>query len=140
MKTPDQKQNSKPEKHNIKEVMLFENRTTELLQAIALKLSKYVKSFQLMRDDNFVKREDRTTNDIHLFLELKNGKYFHLRSYTRHMLDMNEIPKDEIFLTGYIKESISQSGGEHSFRQSWYQWNPEVIVSEIVTQNPTLFQ
>lgn len=121
MKTPDQRQNQKPEKHSVKEVMLFEGRITELLQSIAVKLSGYIKSFQLMRDNNFIKREDRTTNDIHLFLELKNGKYFHLRSYTRHMLDMKEIPTDEIFLTGYVKESISQSGGEHSFKQSWYK-------------------
>jgi hypothetical protein len=136
MESPDQ--NLK--KHSIKEVMLFESKITELLQAIAAKLSRYVKSTQFMRDNNFIRREDRTTNDIHLFLELKNGKYFHLRSYTRHMLDMNTIPTDEIFLTGYVKESISQNGGEHSFKQGWYQWNPDTIANEIIIQNPELFK
>ena len=48
--------------------------------------------------------------------------------------------KDEIFITGYRKTSVSQTGGEHSLKQGWYIWDPEIISQEIETQNPTLFQ
>ncbi len=119
--------------------MLFENRIASLLFAVASKFSGKVKSTQLMSDDNFVHRRDRTTNDIHLFLELKNGQYFHLRAYTRHMLDMGGIPEDKIFLTGYIKTSVTQIGGDHSLKQGWYTWDAEAIASEVISQNEGLF-
>lgn len=139
METPEQYQGDKKDKHGIDEAILFENHISELMFAIASKLSKKIVSFQAMRDDDFVHRKDRTINDIHIFLGLKNGQYFHLRAYTRHMLDMDEIPKEEIFLTGYIKSSISHTGGEHSFRQGWYKWDAECIAREILEQNSSLF-
>lgn len=140
MKTPDHHSAPTLEKHDVKEIMLFENRISDLMFAIASKFSGKTKSTQLMRDDDFVHRRDRATNDIHVFLELKNGQYFHLRAYTRHMLDMGDIPKDRIFLTGYKKSSVSQTGGEHSLRQDWYIWDAETIANEIISQNEELFR
>ena len=138
MKTPE---HSDPTlvKYDTREIILFENRISDLMFAIASKFSGRVKTTQLMRDDDFVHRRDRTTNDFHLFLELKNGQYFHLRAYTRHMLDKGKITEDKILLTGYTKSSVSQTGGEHALRQGWYSWNAEAIANEIVSQNEEIF-
>jgi len=122
--------------NRIKEAVLLEGKTADLMLAVT-PLIKNVKSFQLMRDNDFSKRKDRNINDIHIFFELKNGKYFHLRAYTKYMLDTGV--KDKVFLTGYIKPSVEQFGGEHSLRQGWYEWNPIEIASEVISQNPTLF-
>lgn len=122
--------------NRIKEAVLLEGKTADLMSAVA-PLIKSVKSFELMRDNDFSKRKDREINDIHLFFELENGKYFHLRAYTRYMLDTGV--KDKVFLTGYIKSSVNQVGGEHSLRQGWYEWNPTEIANEVMLQNPTLF-
>ena len=137
MKTPDR---PNTEKYSMKEIMLFEGQISELMFKIGSLLSRKIKNFQVTNDDNFKHRRERKTNDIHLFFELKNGQYFHLRTYTRHMLDTGRTPRDQIFLTGYIKPSISQTGGQHSFRQGWYRWNPEIIAQEIIAQNPGLFE
>lgn len=117
----------------------LENLTSNLLLNIALKLAGKYKTFQLMKDDNFVHRKDRTSNDIHLFLELEDN-YFHLRSYTRHMLDHSLKVKDNyIFLTGYQKKDIELNGGKHSFRQDWYKRDADTIAKEIIYQNQRLF-
>ena len=139
MKPPDHTSRPDEAKHDVREVMLFENRISELMFATAVKLTGKVKSFQFMRDDDFVHRRDRTTNDIHVFFELKNGQFFHLRAYTRHMLDMEKIPDTTILLTGYIKSSVSHTGGEHALRQEWYPWDAETIANEITNQQPELF-
>lgn len=135
MKSSEPNSELSSEEYAAREIMLFESRISDLMFTVASKFSGKVKSIQLMRDDDFVHRRDRTTNDIHVFLELKNGQYFHLRAYTRHMLDMGKIPEDRIFLTGYLKSSVSQTGGEHSLRQDWYIWNAEAIANEITRQN-----
>lgn len=143
MNTPNQHSEAPITKHSTQEIMLFENRIESLMFTTASKLTGKVKSFQLMRDDNFVHRRDRTTNDIHIFFELNNGQFFHLRAYTRYMLDMEEIPTDKIFLTGYKKPSVSQTGGEHAFKQDWYPWDPEAIANEVLSQmknSPQNFQ
>jgi len=130
---------SEPPKHETKDIMLFEQQIAALLFSVAAKFSGKIKSFQMMRDDDFVRRKDRTTNDIHLFFELNNEQIFHLRAYTRHMLEVGEIPKDRIFLTGYQKPSIAQTGGEHSLNQAWYKWDSDLIAQGIIAQNPSLF-
>ncbi|MEI6588055.1 MAG: hypothetical protein WCO05_03850 [Candidatus Moraniibacteriota bacterium] len=139
MEGPELYLKSVKEKHSAKETLLFENRISDLMFVIMSKLSKRVKSVQVMKDDNFVHRRDRTANDIHVFFELKNGQFFHLKAYTKHMLDMDDIPVKKIFLTGYVQSSISQIGGKHSLKQGWYEWSDEVIASEIVAQNQALF-
>ena len=130
---------SEIQKHTVQERILFENRIEDLMMGVAGKLSGKVRSIQMMRDDNFVHRRDRKTNDVHAFFELSNGQYFHLRTYTRHMLDMDTVPSDKILLTGYTKAGIAQIGGTHSLKQDWYQWDADTIASEVVRQNPSLF-
>jgi hypothetical protein len=129
-----------PDKNSSLEIIQFENKIADLMLAIGVKFSSKIVNFQVKRDADFVKRKDRQTNDIHLFFQLKSGRYFHLRAYTRHMLDINKTSTDKIFLTGYLKSSVDNEGGEHSFRQAWYEWNPETVSEEIEKQNPTLFQ
>lgn len=116
----------------------LEAKVSNLFSDIGSRLSPLVKSMTLMTDDNFVHRRDRTSNDIHLFLELKNGKVLHLRAYVRHMLE-TEIQDNGIFLTAYLKDQIEQTGGAHSLRQGSYNWSAEEIVEEIKKQNPDLF-
>jgi hypothetical protein len=125
---------------NSLEIIQFENKIADLMLNIGVKFSNKIVNFQIKRDADFVKRKDRQTNDIHLFFQLKGGRYFHLRAYTRHMLDTTRDSTDKIFLTGYLKSSVDNEGGEHSFKQGWYEWNPEIISDEIEKQNPTLFQ
>lgn len=139
MERPDQYSDLERSKHTIAEIMLFDSRISNLMFEIGSRLSAKVVSIQIMRDDDFVHRRDRTSNDIHMFCELKNGQYFHLRVYTRHMLDMDEIPTNTIFLTGYIKELRSQIGGNHSLKQNWYEWDADIIADQIITQNPLFF-
>ena len=130
-----------PDKNSNLEIIQFENRIADLMFAVGVKFSKKVTSFEVKRDDDFIHRKDRQNNDIHLFFQLKNGRYFHLRAYTRQMLDVNKkTATDKIFLTGYLQSSVDNEGGEHSFRQAWYDWNPETVSEEIEKQNPTLFQ
>ncbi len=71
MKTPNQYREIFERRRDIKEVMLFERRIGELMFSIASKLVDKVKSFQLMKDDDFVHRRGRTANDIHIFFKLK---------------------------------------------------------------------
>jgi hypothetical protein len=125
-------------KNNAKEVMIFESKISQIMISIASKLAGKVKSFQLMTDTDFPVR-NRTTKDVHIFFELKNNQYFHLKAYTKHMLDIKGTKTDQIFLTGYLKPAITQDDGVHSLRQTWYEWNPEVIANEILEQNPGLF-
>lgn len=95
---------------------------------------KYI-SFQLMRDDDFMHRRDRHFNDIHLFLELNGRGYFHLKGYTRHMLEHPElIASQRVYLTGYLKSNISKVGGTHSLRQDWYKRDPKKIAEQIIVQ------
>jgi len=117
----------------------LEQRASELFLDIAVSLIQRIASFQLLRDDLFVHRRDRTSNDIHLFLELRHGGYFHLRSYTRHMLSFPHLSKDALFLTGYRKRNIELEGGTHSLRQEWYPCDFTILSQEIVSQNEDLF-
>lgn len=96
-----------------------------------------------MKDNNFVKRRDRISNDIHLFIQLKTEGYFHLKGYTRHILSIDNLRNKynkQIFLTGYYKDNISHTGGKHSFEQKWYKEEPHIIANEIISQNPKLFE
>ena len=118
----------------------LESVTADLFAKIGAQLSGKCQSFQLLRDDDFNHRRDRDSNDIHLFLELLNSGYFHLRAYIRHMLQNKEkIKSGELFLTGYYKDEISLHGGQHSFRQGWYSADGNQIAIEIEMQNPHLF-
>ncbi|MFC1749001.1 hypothetical protein ACFL2V_09375 [Pseudomonadota bacterium] len=118
----------------------LETRLTDLFYDICIKLTKRVVSFQVMPDDYLVHRRDRTSNDLHAFLDLNDGRIFHLRAYTRHMLDAPEnLEEGRVMLTGYLKDSVQLTGGTHSFKQKWYDWDAEFIAQEIVAQNPELF-
>ena len=128
-------------KEYLKNAIILENKSKNLFVEIMAKISNHVKSVTIMSDDNFTHRKDRVENDIHLFLELHNGKYFHLRSYVRFMLTALEIvEQDKIFLTGYLKNSVTQNGGTHSFKQTWYNLNSENIFEEILNQNNKYFR
>lgn len=121
-------------------ILTLENMATDLFQNVAGNLSKKVKSVQLMSDDNFVHRRDRTSNDIHLYLELLQGGFLHVRSYTRHMMTQHDkVNEGMIFLTAYRKNSIELVGGTHSLRQDWYKCDPNIVSYEITSQNPDLF-
>lgn len=135
----DESEISHLEKYSTKEIMLFENKISDLFFEIAAEFTGNVKSTQMMRDDDFVHRNDRKTNDIHLFLELKDGNYFHLRAYTRHMLEAGQTSGGQIFLTGYEKNGVDQTGGNHTLKQDWYEWDAKTIVQEIIKQNPEKF-
>ncbi len=125
--------------NELKASLELESMATLLFQRVAAQLQGRFISLQLMNDDNFVHRRDRTSNDIHLFLELPQT-YFHLRSYTRHMLlAPTQVADGKIFLTGYTKQQITLTGGNHSLEQKWYHRDPVMISQEIIRQNPTLF-
>ena len=124
----------------IKEAVLLESKLKHLFVDISSNFVGKIISFQLMRDDDFVHRRDRIENDIHMFFELKNGEYFHLRGYTRFMLTALELVKEgKIFLTGYRKNTITHNGGEHSFKQKWYENDANKIADEIISQNLDIF-
>ncbi|MEK6961247.1 MAG: hypothetical protein AABX47_08820 [Nanoarchaeota archaeon] len=124
----------------IKRALELESLATNLFLRVAANLQGRSKSVQLMRDDNFAHRRDRTSNDIHLFIELISGGYYQLRSYTRHMLHHpDKVDAGEIFLTGYRQDEILQVGGIHSLRQDWYPSDAEFIAREVISQNPDIF-
>lgn len=125
---------------NIEQILLLESKLADLFWRISIKLNGTYKSVQLMRDDNFVHRKDRTSNDIHAFFELRNREYFHLRGYTRHMLEHPQLSAKKVFLTGYRKNDIELVGGIHSLEQKWYELNPSIIANQIREQNLNLFQ
>ena len=127
--------------NEIKNAMLIERHLSDLFFEIGIFLKKRSKSFQLLNDDNFTPRRDRTSNDIHLFVELKGGKYFHLRGYTRHMLDNIEEYKtsNKVFLTGYLKDKIELTGGKHIILQTWYDNNSKIIADSIFQQMSEYF-
>jgi len=131
-------QDTPQDKDGLKETLELEARITSLFHSVGVKISPYVKSYMLMADDNFVNRRDRTSNDIHLFLELRDGQVFHLRAYTRHMLDTGEQEKG-VFLTAYLNDKVTHTGGVHSLRQASYPWDAEAVFQEILKQNPGLF-
>ncbi len=139
MNLPSQPDDSAAQKYSPLEVISFENKLSELLLGVGIKMAGKIKSWQPMSDDQFVHRRDRTSNDLHLFLELKDGKFFHLRAYTRYMLDTRSAGADKVFLTGYQKDTVAQTGGVHSLKQDWYSWDSEAICQEILRQNPGLF-
>ena len=66
---------------DVRNRILLENKVTNLFRGVVSELIGRYQSFQLMLDDNFVHRRDRTSNDVHLFLELDINQYFHLRAY-----------------------------------------------------------
>ena len=139
MEKPKDSQELTLDKPNIKEIILLENRVSELLFTVGSRLISQIKSIQIMRDDYFFHRRDRKINDMHVFLELYDGQYFHLKVYNRHMLDLSDIPTDKVLLTGYINPRISHVGGTHKLRQGWYPADAYTIVDEIISQNPELF-
>ena len=125
---------------DVRNRILLENKVTNLFRGVVSELIGRYQSFQLMLDDNFVHRRDRTSNDVHLFLELDINQYFHLRAYVRHMLKcLDVVDQGKILLTGYYKDEVKLIGGEHSFEQKWYECQPNVVAEEIITQNPQLF-
>ena len=71
---------------NMMEVIKLESRVQDLFRDVFCKLTGKVISVEFKIDDSFTHRRDRKTNDIHAFFEIKPRGYFHLRSYTRHML------------------------------------------------------
>lgn len=139
MNTPSRPDDNESPKYHQKDIIVFENKLSDLFFAIGTKLAGKVQSFQTVTDDHFVHRRDRTANDIHLFLELKNGKLFHLRGYTRHMIDTKTLDSNKVLLTGYYKDAATQTGGVHSLKQDWYPWDPNLITQAIEFQNPELF-
>ncbi len=120
------------------EIIRFEQSIGDFFFDVAVHLSGRYVSVQVLKDDHFVHRKDRMTNDIHAFFELYNSGYFHLRAYVRHMLDHPETV-DSLFLTGYRKTGISHSGGAHALHQRWYPRDPAAVADEILVQNPHLF-
>ena len=126
--------------NRIRKAIELESIATQLFQNVAASLSSKSQSWQLMRDDSFSKRRDRIGNDIHLYLELLKGDYFHLRAYTREMMfHSGLVDSGMILLTAYRKPEIKLNGGKHSLRQGWYNCEPELVVQEILPQNQDIF-
>jgi hypothetical protein len=121
------------------EIKLLESRLADLFFELPVPLKGTYRTFQVMLDDNFNHRRDRTSNDVHIFFELHEGGYFHLRSYTRHMAQNLAFAKDRVFLTGYRKLEVTLNDGEHSLRQDWYSWEAISLAKEISMQNPDIF-
>ena len=117
----------------------LENSITQLMFEISSRMWRLVQSSQLMRDNDFIRRKDRTENDIHAFFELRSWKIFHLRAYVRFMLEIKHPWDNQVFLTGYLKKTININKWQHSFRQQWYNMNASDISEEMQKQNPTLF-
>lgn len=127
--------------NQITQVISLENLISNLFFDIASDLSGTYVSVEFLKDDNFNHRRDRISNDIHAFFELYNKGYFHLRSYTRHMMDNHDmVESGNIFLTGYRKDKVELFGGAHSLRQDWYINDSKLISFEIISQNPDLFK
>ncbi len=120
--------------------LMLQAKLAELFSNVGAHLVKRGVSVQVLLDDNLQPRRDRIVNDVHLFLELHDGTYFHLKAYTSHMLQVeNEMTRGKVFLTGYHQESIHMGGRRHALRQDWYPFDDQQIAEEVIQQNPTLF-
>jgi hypothetical protein len=108
--------------------------------AIMEKAPKKVHSSRVVLTDHLQHIRDRSENDVHLFLELHNGKVFHIKIYLAHMIRTDPSSLNvQVMLTAYQQDTITLHGGEHSLRQGWYPWNATNIAQSIVEQNPDLF-
>lgn len=128
------------EDDEIMKALTLQAQLSELFSNIGAHLVKKGVSVQIFLDDHLQPRKDRMSNDVHLFLELQDGTYFHLKAYTGHMFQVgNETTKGKVFLTRYHQQSVHIGGRDHALRQDWYEWDGPKIAEEIVKQNPSLF-
>ncbi|MBI5872035.1 hypothetical protein HZB88_03030 [archaeon] len=124
---------------DIHEMQELEYKLGELFTETAIKLKGH-KSMQLMRDNDFGKIREREVNNVHLFLELTDVLYFHLKADLNHMkFFLEQVRSGEIFLTGYLKDSVAKHGGEHAFSNQWYRSDALYIAQQIAEQNPSYF-
>jgi len=124
---------------DIDEIQNIEYKLAELFTQTAILLTGH-KSMQLMRDNDFGKIRERKINNIHLFLELSDNLYFHLKGDLNHMqYFLDQVKSGEVFLTGYLKDSIAKNGGKHAFINQWYQAKPDYLAHQIAAQNHAYF-
>lgn len=108
--------------------------------ALMEKSPKKVHSSQVVLTDHLQHIRDRNENDVHLFLELFNGKIFHIKIYLTHMIRTDPSSLNvQVMLTAYQHDRVTLHGGKHSFKQGWYPWDAAKIAQSIVKQNPDLF-
>ena len=94
--------------------------------------------------------------DIHLIVQLQDGKYVHIRTWIQHMFDCDEhkqlVRSGQIFIWGYIRDAenptfrISPEDGEEAlnfgipfFHYGWFENDARVIFQSIQHQQPSYF-
>lgn len=126
--------------HKLKQALELERKVANLFFNIGAKLSNQTISMTAMRDNDFQKIRGREQNNIHLFLELPDRTYFHLKGDVKHMLFFPKmVEQGKVFVTGYLKKSPALHEGSHSFRNDWYVCDAAILSAQITSQNPDLF-
>ena len=98
--------------------MNLQQKTLSLFFEIMGFLKNKFETFEILTDDNFSRKKDRMFTDIHLFIKLKNGEYFHLKAYSEYNIQNIEMyENNKIYLTGYLKNSKEWKGGKDERRK-----------------------
>lgn len=120
--------------------MQIQQKSNELFFNIMSYLKGKYQEFEILTDENFEKNKNRIFSDTHLFIKLKSGNYFHLKSYSeQNSQNFEKFSNGEIYLTGYLKQTKEWKGTNHKFEQKWYKQNAKKIALEILNQNKELF-